>query len=134
MARSIDRGGVNPIHAEFERAEYRRDRVRVFLPAPGELPAGAADGPGAKPYRRDMDVAVPQFPQFPKASRRRLGALLCSTSAWMTFASKKLEVAGARGRGQARRLDRGRRIWHVARSRRSDARSSGRSSRVGYPS
>src|SRR6267142_3661450 len=53
VAGAIDGGGINPVDSEFQRAMNRRDGRVVILGAPGELPARAADGPGAEAYRRD---------------------------------------------------------------------------------
>src|SRR5437016_3347649 len=61
MAHSINRGGVDPVNTELERAMNRPDRLRVILLAPAKLPTRSADGPGAKADRRDEQVGVAEL-------------------------------------------------------------------------
>ena len=56
VADTVDGGGVDPVDAEFERAVNGGDGVGVFLGAPAEIVAGAANGPGAEAHRRDVHV------------------------------------------------------------------------------
>jgi len=45
MAEAVDRSGVDPVDAEFDRPMNRRDRFRVVLFAPAEAPIAAAPKP-----------------------------------------------------------------------------------------
>jgi hypothetical protein len=44
---AVGRGGVDPVHAEIDRALDGRDRLFVVLRSPPELPAAATDRPRA---------------------------------------------------------------------------------------
>src|SRR5207253_7153119 len=53
VAGAIDRRGINPIDSQFQCPMNRRDGRAVILSAPGELPARAANGPGAETHGSD---------------------------------------------------------------------------------
>jgi len=53
VAHAVNRGGVNPVDAHFERAMDGGDGRFVVLLAPGEFPACTADGPCAEAHGRD---------------------------------------------------------------------------------
>src|SRR5439155_9138539 len=53
VAGAIDRRSINPVDSQFQCAMNRRDGRVVILCAPGELPAGATDGPGPEAHGRD---------------------------------------------------------------------------------
>ena len=57
MAQTVNGGGINPIHAQFERAMNGRDGLRVVLGAPPEFPI-AADGPCTKADGRDGQIRI----------------------------------------------------------------------------
>ena len=54
VAEAVLGRGVDPVHAELERAVDRRDRVLVLLRAPAPFEAAAADRPGAEADTRDL--------------------------------------------------------------------------------
>src|SRR6266446_3156717 len=53
VASAIDGRGINPVDAQFQGAMNCRDGRVVILSAPGELPAGSANGPGPEAHRRN---------------------------------------------------------------------------------
>ena len=59
MAQTVNGGGINPVHAQFERAMNGRDGLRVVLRAPPEFPI-AADGPRTKADGRDGHIRISQ--------------------------------------------------------------------------
>jgi hypothetical protein len=61
VAEAVGGGGVDPVDAELERAVDRLDRLLVILRAPAELPATAADRPGAEANAGDLQTGVPQL-------------------------------------------------------------------------
>jgi hypothetical protein len=63
MTRTINGGGINPVHAQFEGAMNSRDGLRVVLPAPPEFPV-AADRPGTKADGRDGQIRISQHMRF----------------------------------------------------------------------
>ena len=69
MAEAVDRGGVDPVDAEFERAVDCGDGVGFFLCAPGEGPASAADGPGAEADGRDHQIGISKLAGLHSSSR-----------------------------------------------------------------
>ena len=56
VTEAVDGGRVDPVDAEFEGAVNSGDRIIVVLRAPTELPAAAAESPGAEAHRRDVDI------------------------------------------------------------------------------
>ena len=54
VAEAVLGRGVDPVHAELERAVDRRDRLLVLLRAPAPFEAAAADRPGAEADTRDL--------------------------------------------------------------------------------
>src|SRR5205814_748711 len=53
VARPIDRRGIDPVDSQFQCTMNRRDGRVVILRTPGELPAGATNGPGPETHGRD---------------------------------------------------------------------------------
>src|SRR5216117_3189207 len=53
VACAIDRRGIDPVDSQFQSAMNRRDGRVIILSTPGELPARAANGPGAEAHGRD---------------------------------------------------------------------------------
>src|SRR5437867_1181431 len=47
VTQAIDRRGIDPVHAQLQRAVNGGDGVVVVLFSPGELPSCAANRPGA---------------------------------------------------------------------------------------
>jgi hypothetical protein len=45
MLQTVDGGGVDPVHAQFERAMNRGDGVVIVLMSPSEWPAGTPKWP-----------------------------------------------------------------------------------------
>ena len=56
MPQTVDGGGVDPVHAQFERAMNRGDGVVIVLMSPSELPAGTPNGPS--PVTNWSDVQI----------------------------------------------------------------------------
>src|SRR5438132_11966758 len=64
VAHPVNRGGVDPVYAEFERAMNRGDRRLVVLFAPAKFPTRPANGPRAKTDGRDEQVGVTELFRF----------------------------------------------------------------------
>jgi hypothetical protein len=64
VANAVDGGGVDPIHAEFERAMNGVDGVCVLLVSPSKIPAAPADSPGAEPGGSDLQIGIAEFARF----------------------------------------------------------------------
>ena len=58
MAKTVDRGGIDPVHSEVERRVNGRDGIGVVLRPPGELPIAAPHGPRADAQRGDVEIAI----------------------------------------------------------------------------
>src|SRR5882757_6887358 len=58
---SVNGCGVDPVHAQLERAMNRVDRLFVVLLAPTEFPARATNRPGSEPYRRNCQVGITEL-------------------------------------------------------------------------
>src|SRR5207249_11383120 len=52
VACAIDRRAIDPVDSQSQRAMNRRDGRVIILSTPGELPARAANGPGAEAHGR----------------------------------------------------------------------------------
>lgn len=65
MAKAIDRGGIDPINPDFERASNRSDGVAVILWSPPVCPVIAADSPRAETDGRDLKICVSKAPSLP---------------------------------------------------------------------
>src|SRR6266436_612507 len=64
VAQAVDGGGVDPVDAQLQRAMNRGDGIGVVLRAPSKFPAAAAESPGAKTDRRNLEIGVSQFSRF----------------------------------------------------------------------
>src|SRR5258705_10782312 len=58
VTQAVNRRGVDPVHARLKRAVNRGNGIVIALLSPGELPAGAADGPGPKAHGRDEQIGI----------------------------------------------------------------------------
>src|SRR5467141_404935 len=63
MAEAVNRGGVDPVDAEVDGMADRGDRRVVVLRSPAVEPF-TADGPGAEPDRRDLEVSGAELTLF----------------------------------------------------------------------
>src|ERR1700731_894603 len=61
---SVNGCGVDPVHAQLERAMNRADRLFVVLLAPTEFPTGSTDRPRAKANWRNRQVGITEFLRF----------------------------------------------------------------------
>ena len=77
VAQPIDGGRVDPVDAQFERAMNGGDGLVVVLRSPGELPVPAADGPRAKPDRRQLQIRIAKCVKL-----RRTHGLRMTPRAW----------------------------------------------------
>src|SRR6266478_3069464 len=89
VPRAINRGGVNPIHSQLKSPHDRRDRVRILLAAPRELPSATTNGPRAKSHARYLQIGIAQLPRLHKHSSTGQSLTLISTLLWMSCASEK---------------------------------------------
>src|SRR2546427_4304383 len=70
VAHAVNRGGINPVDAQFERAMDGRDGRLVVLLAPGEFPACPADGPCAEPDGGDKQIRISELFRFHMTDRK----------------------------------------------------------------
>ena len=68
VAHAVNRGGINPVDAQFERAMDGGDGRFVVLLAPGEFPACTADGPCAEAHGGDEQVRIAESFRFHRSS------------------------------------------------------------------
>src|SRR6267143_1984357 len=64
VTEAINRGGVDPVHAQLERSVNRGDGIVIALLSPGELPAGAADCPRAEAHGSDKQIGISKLFRF----------------------------------------------------------------------
>src|SRR5258708_17353698 len=101
MTGAVDRGGVDPVDAQFERATDRGDGIRIVLRTPGKFPARAANSPSAKANRSYLQIGVPKFSCFHRKPRTetRMGPshaadfISLSLQRWMSKGEEKLVLA-----------------------------------------
>src|SRR5579859_8191278 len=70
MSDAVDGGGVDPVHAKFQRAMYCGDRIAVVLVSPGKIPAASSDRPGSVANRRNLQIGIAEPARFHDSSHR----------------------------------------------------------------
>jgi len=79
MSETVHRRGVDPVHARLKRAVNRGNGIVIALLSPGELPAGAADGPGPKAHGRDEQIGISKLFRFHMTKCSRFHDFLVSS-------------------------------------------------------